>query len=337
MLCLKVPLKDAEKAKKRLCSSQRFDTRYFAAKDKSFIYFPVTEKFNLADPEHKFVQRLLKKKEEHGNLKQSLGKKLDEKELKVLKRSVDVIGSIAIVEIPNELKKKEKLIAKEVMKTNKSVKTVLRKGKHEGVFRVQKLAYLAGEKTKETVHRENNVSLKLDVEKVYFSPRLSNDRKRICRLIKKPERVLVMFSGCGPYVCAIAKNTPSALVDGVEINPVGHEYARQNVLLNKLDQANVFLGDVREAVPGLGKNYDRILMPLPKSAAEYLDVALAVSKKGTVIHFYDFQLEGEFDKSVEKIHEACKAAGKQCRVLDIARCGQNAPRQFRICVDFEVI
>lgn len=57
-----------------------------------------------------------------------------------------------------------------MLRVNKNISTVLKKGRHEGVFRVQRLEHLAGKKTKEAVYKENNVVLKLDVEKVYFSP-----------------------------------------------------------------------------------------------------------------------------------------------------------------------
>ncbi len=334
MLCIKVPLKDAEKLKKELIKRDLLDNNYAVKKDKDHIYFPVKKKFKT---NHEFKRRLLKKKNIQTNLKSSLTTKLKENDLKFLRKSMDTVGNIAILEISDELVKKEKLIAREVLRINKNIKTVLRKGKHEGIFRIQKLGYLAGEKTKETVYKENNVFLKLDVERVYFSPRLSSERKRIMEMIKKPEDVLVMFSGCAPYVCVIAKNTPAKSVYGVEINPVAHNYAIQNLLLNKLSNAFVFLGDVKTVVPKLKMRFDRIIMPLPKSADDYLEVAFSASKKGTMVHFYDFQQEGEFGKSTEKIKKACKAAGKKYKILNIVKCGQSAPREFRICVDFEIL
>jgi tRNA (guanine37-N1)-methyltransferase len=333
MLCIKVPLKDAEKLKKELISHDLLDKGYAVKKDKDHIYFPVKKKFKT---HYEFRRRLLKKNSMQINLKNSLTAKLKEKDLKFLRKSMDTVGNIAILEIPDELVKKEKLIAQEVLHINKHIKTVLKKGRHEGVYRVQKLEHLAGKKTKETIYKENNVLLKLDVEKVYFSPRLSSERKRIMGMIKKPEDVLVMFSGCGPYTCVIAKNTPAKSVYGVEINPVGHSYAEQNLIMNKLSNAFVFLGDVKTVVPKLKMKFDRIIMPLPKSAGDYLEVAFSVSKKGTIIHFYDFQQEGEFEKSVEKIRKACQTAKKECKILGITKCGQSAPREFRVCVDFEV-
>ncbi|MBN2459373.1 class I SAM-dependent methyltransferase family protein [Candidatus Woesearchaeota archaeon] len=335
MLCIKVPLKQAEKIKKELIRNGLLDKEHMIARDSQFIYFPIKKKF---PTEHKIVFKMVGKRKLQSDLKKVLESKLKPEELELLKRSMDVIGSIAIIEIPTLLEKKEKLIAEEVLKNNRNIKTVLKKGRHEGVFRTQKLEYLAGEKTKEAVCKENNVVIKLDVEKVYFSQRLSHERGRIASLVKKPEEVIVMFSGCGPYTCAIAKNTPAKYVTGVEINPEGHRYELQNILLNKLSsKAKACLGDVKDIMPKLEKKYDRIIMPLPKSAADYLDVALKYANKNAIIHFYDFQKEGDFEKSIEKIKKACKTAKRKCKILGIVKCGQSSPREFRICVDFEVI
>jgi hypothetical protein len=43
---------------------------------------------------------------------------------------------------------------------------------------------MSGEKRTETTHKENGVNIKLDVEKCYFSPRLSQERLRIAKLVK---------------------------------------------------------------------------------------------------------------------------------------------------------
>ena len=85
------------------------------------------------------------------------------------------------------------------------------------------------------------------------------------------------------------------------------------------------------------KKFDRIIMPLPKTADEFLDEALMVSKKGTVIHFYDFLEEYEFGDAIKKIDKACKKNRMRYRVLETVKCGQHSPHVFRICVDFEII
>jgi tRNA G37 N-methylase Trm5 len=85
------------------------------------------------------------------------------------------------------------------------------------------------------------------------------------------------------------------------------------------------------------KTYDRIIMPLPKTADEFLDDALQVSKKGTIIHFYDFLPESEFNDAVKKIDVACKNRKMNYKIIEIVKCGQHAPHIYRICVDFEII
>ncbi|MBD3310389.1 methyltransferase domain-containing protein [Candidatus Woesearchaeota archaeon] len=271
------------------------------------------------------------------NLKQALKGKLPPKKVEKSVRSFDTVGDIAIIEIPEELRDKEKLIGKTLLGLHKNIKVVCRKaGVHQGPFRTQKLKIIAGARRKETEYKETNVRLKLNVEKCYFSPRLSTERKRVMEQVKDKEDVMIMFSGVGPYVCVIAKNRSPKKVVGVEINPVAHNYAEENARINKLDNVELHQGDVREVVPKLGK-FDRIAMPLPRSAEDFLDTALKAAKKGAVIHFYDFLHIDKFYEAKEKIKKACKSAKKQCRILRTVKCGQFGPRIYRICVDFRVM
>jgi len=341
MNTLKVSLKDAEKTKVVLMKNGLLDNSRSIGKTKNFIFFPVvsaSEAKKLISGA-KLVKKALEKRKKITKLKGMVGKKLTKKELGMLKRAYDVIGTIAVMEIPRELEKKEKILARALLKLNKRIKTVVKKaGGHFGEFRVQKMKHLAGIKTQETIHGENGIRLKLNVETVYFSPRLSSERKRIAELVKKGEKVLVMFSGCGPYVCVIAKKSPAKEVVGVEINPSGHKYAQENLKLNKIGNARLYLGDVKKIVPELKEKFDRILMPLPKSAEDFLETALIAAKKETVIHFYDFLHETEIPhRAFYKIEKACKRNNLKCKMLNWVKCGQQAPRVYRICVDFEVV
>jgi tRNA G37 N-methylase Trm5 len=77
-------------------------------------------------------------------------------------------------------------------------------------------------------------------------------------------------------------------------------------------------------------------MPLPKSAGDFLDIALNASKKGTIIHFYAFEQTGKFKTAHNRIKKECKKQKLDCRILRTVKCGQHAPRTFRICVDFKI-
>ncbi len=273
------------------------------------------------------------------NLKFFLKNKLTKKELIQLPSSFDVVGSILIFsDLPPELNKKEKMIGREIIKHHKNIKTVLKKTKkYSGKFRTPKLKIIAGQKTKETTHKENNSNIKLNVEKVYFSSRLSNERKRINNLIKKNEDVLVMFSGCSVYPINIAKNSKAKEIVGIEINPTAYKYALENLKLNKVeDKIKLYLGDVKKIIPKLNKKFDRIIMPLPKGADKFLNLALNKIKKKGIIHYYDFSEESSHDITLKKIDKECRNQKKKYKILNIVKCGQFSPRVNRICVDFRV-
>ncbi len=255
-------------------------------------------------------------------------------------RAFEIIGDIALVAIPKSYKSQGEQAAHRISLRQKNIKAIYEKiGGHEGKLRIQKLKHLYGEKRTVTIHRENQIALKLDVAKTYFSPRQSTERKRVYEQIKKPEVILVMFSGIGPFTISIAKNTPAKAVYGVELNKTAHKYAVENAKLNKVDEKTVmFCGDVRKIVPKLNKKFDRIIMPLPKGAESFLNVAFAAAKKGAIIHFYDFEKEEDIpEKAIEKVKKAAAAAKKKTRVLCVVKCGQLAPRAFRVCVDFKVL
>jgi tRNA (guanine37-N1)-methyltransferase len=337
MKVLKVPLKETERVRRLLVKEELIDHGYRFAKDKEFFYFPITKAKKIVGTE--IVNKKLEEQEQkETDLKEALKYYLTKDELKLLKTSYDTVGNIAIIEVQHELEPKETIIAEQLMKLNPSITTVVKKkGIHSGEYRTQETEYLAGKKTKTTLHKENGVTLKINIDKTYFSVRLSTERKRIAEMVKPKENILVMFSGAAPYPLVLAKNTEASTIIGIEINPDAHKLGLENIVLNKAKNVTLINGDVKEEVPKLKQKYDRILMPLPKTADEFLPIALSVAKSGTIIHFYDFQKEDEFKLANDKIQKACKEVGFKYRILRTVRCGQHAPHIFRICVDFKIL
>jgi len=253
--------------------------------------------------------------------------------------SFDVVGSIAIMEIPSELKKKEKIIAETMIQLFKPLKTVVKKsGIHYGKYRRQKLTVIAGEKTKIAEYKESAVQMKMDLEKCYFSSRLGTERLRIAKQVKPKEKILILFSGVSPYPLVIAKNAKPEIIYAVELNPVAHKFAEENIKLNKLqDKIKPYKGDVIIVVPKLRKKFDRILMPMPKTSLTFLGTAFKAAKKGTIIHFYTFGKEEEFKDIIDKIKAECKKHKKKCRILRTVKAGHYSPGVYRICVDFRLL
>mgnify|MGYP001598128064 CR=1 FL=1 len=258
--------------------------------------------------------------------------KLTNGEIKLIPSSYDIIGDIVVFnEFPEELKKKEKEAGDYILNLHKNIRVVAVKiGKYSGRYRLPKLKIVAGEKRKETLHKENSVQVKLDVERCYFSVRLANERLRIAKLVKN-EDVLVMFSGVGIYPLVIAKNSKAKEIYGIELNPVAHKYAEENKILNKAWNVKFFKGDVKKVVPKLNKKFDRIVMPLPKTSKNYLDLSKKTLKKNGTIHFYTFLHENDIEKEENKIRKKFRNSK-----ISYVRCGQYAPGAFRVCFDISL-
>jgi len=260
-------------------------------------------------------------------LREALKGKLTARELNLLKSSFDSIGDIVIIEIPPELKRKEKLIGQAILKLNKNIKVVAAEaGMHTGKYRRQKLRIIAGEKRFETVHKESGIIFKLDVAKCYFSPRLGSERMRIAKLVKKGERVLVVGSGVAPYPLILSKHSPAASIVGVEVNPVAHNYALQNVILNKARNIILVKGDIAKIL--LGK-FDRIITAIPHEGIKLVSTILKFAKKGTMLHIYDFAPE-------EDLAQPARALEK-CKLLRVVKTQQVGVRRYRVCIDAKVV
>jgi len=171
------------------------------------------------------------------------------------------------------------------MQNNKHVKTVLRQvSPFSGSLRLRWLSWVAGEKRTETVHKEHGCLSKVDLARCYFSPRLLYERRRIAQRVGRGEVVANLFSGVGCYSIVIARHSEAGRVYSVEVNPVAIEYQAENVRLNRVESVvEVILGDAASMVKARLQNVaDRVLMPLPEKAFEYLDYAIMALKPGKV-------------------------------------------------------
>ncbi len=337
MLAAQTELKYAQNVKEFIRKKDIFNPDYLLVKELGFIYFPIVKKMKIphalvVDTKFTFPQ-----KPKELTIEDVLKDKLTTKELALLPKSQEVIGAILILEIPPELEKKQRVIAERYLRINKSIQTVVRKDEiHTGQFRTRTVQVLAGKNQKEAVHLENGVKMKLHLEKVYFSARSGHERLRIAKLVKRGERVLVMFSGAAPFPLTIAKNSEAREIYGIEMNPQAHIYAVGNVAENRFqDRIMLREGDVRLIVPTIKGTFDRIVMPLPKTSEEFLPLALTKITKGGMIHLYAFLAEDEVMRYKKQVKELC--GKRMVKIVRVVKCGQFSPRVFRMCFDIKVL
>jgi tRNA (guanine37-N1)-methyltransferase len=213
---------------------------------------------------------------------------LSKKEIEDLYGAFDQIGDIIILRIPDSLVSKKEIIGKILLEKVKTAKSVFYQSSPvSGDFRTRKLELLAGEDKTETEYKEHGCRFIVDVEKAFFSPRLSTERDRIANLIQDGETVINMFGGVGMFSIIAAKKK-KCTVYNIDINPNASRLCEQNINLNKIvGKVESITGDaakiIEEKLTGIG---DRILMLLPERSDEFLDSAIKAAKKNGIIHYY---------------------------------------------------
>ncbi|MEM4577147.1 MAG: class I SAM-dependent methyltransferase family protein [Candidatus Nezhaarchaeales archaeon] len=255
-------------------------------------------------------------------------------------RSWDLIGDIAVVELPEELLGYEMLVAEAILAVHKNVRSVYAKaGPVSGDFRIRPLKLIGGEDKSVTIHKEHGASFYVDVKNVYFSPRLATERKRVARQVSDGEVVLDMFSGVGPFAIQIAKSK-DVVVHAIELNSAAYECLKKNIELNKVqDKVIPYLGDAREIVEEyLTNKVDRVIMNLPEKSLDYVDAALKALRGRGILHVYLFEEEPRpTEKAEERIKNKVEETGwrvVETRFKGLVR--QIAPRRWHVVVDCKV-
>ena len=150
-----------------------------------------------------------------------------------------------------------------------------------------------------------------------------------------------MFAGVGPFAVLIGKQHANVTVYAVDLNPEAYTLLKRNVLLNRV-QGNVFplLGDARQIVrTKLSSVADRVIMNLPESAIEFIDVtSKAVKPVGGVVHFYGFVRQpNSVDALKDRFAAAIRASGRRVERFNSARAvRETAPYEQQVVLDARV-
>jgi tRNA (guanine37-N1)-methyltransferase len=251
--------------------------------------------------------------------------------------SYDVIGDIAVLEIPEGFEEQGPDLSEALIMSKKNINSVFKKSSAvKGYERVRKYSWLAGENRTETVYKEHGCEFKLDIAKVFFSPRLSYERQRIRDQVNEGEFIIDMFAGIGPYSIVIAKQKRVKII-GFDVNSNAIQYFRENIRINKVgERVRAILGDCRKQTP-IGKA-NRAIMNLPKKAKEYLEVAIkSIKPSGGVIHYYgisprDSLYEGEIDYIMKTV----KVQGRSAQIIGNRIVRSYSPSEVHVAIDVGV-
>jgi tRNA (guanine37-N1)-methyltransferase len=351
-LCIQVPKIHGEKVLVLVNKLGISDRRREIQKNANFIYVPLIRQLEENElailktqvPDFQLATYVFpEKKLQEKTLVEVLENQLPPRLLASLPRALDIVGDIAIIEIPPELKTHESFIGKAILKTHKNLRTVLAKvGAVSGTYRLRKFDIIAGEHRTNTVHKEYGCKYHVDIARMYFSPRLSYEHNRVASLVQKDETVVDLFAGVGPFSVLIAKNNEDAKVYAVDINPEAIEFLKRNIRLNRVEN-RVFpiLGDARHVIEDklLGVA-DRVIMNLPEKAIEFVDVACRATKPtGGTVHFYGFiRLPDSLENMKLRFSEAVEKAGRKVdRFLFAKTIRETAPYEGQVVLDAKIL
>lgn len=273
-------------------------------------------------------------------LKKALQGVLTEQEANDLYSAFDQIGDIIVVRIPDSLLSKKKIIGEALLEAVHPTRSVFYQSSDvSGDFRTRKLEVIAGEDNTETEYREYGCRFRVDVEKAFFSPRLSTERKRIADLVQDGEVLINMFGGVGMFSIVAAK-MKNCTVYNIDLNPHATRLCEQNIKLNKKMKGKVISinGDAAQVIKEQLQNTgDRTLMLLPERSDEFLDSAILATKSGGVIHYYSHQHADKRQNAVElsKQHYL-QVSPVKSEILGGRMVRAVGPRYYQMVVDVKI-
>jgi len=258
--------------------------------------------------------------------------------------SFDIVGDIAVIEIPPELTAYQVIIGQAVLSAHKNIKSVHTKASAiSGVYRIRDLSHIAGENRTQTVYNEYGCQYHVDLAKAYFSPRLSQEHHRVATLVNnnKAEVVVDLFAGVGPFAIPIGKLCPNVKVYALDINPDAVELLKVNVQINKVEnRVYPLLGDARESAKGtLFGVADRVIMNLPETAIDFVDAACQTLKStGGLVHFYGFVRKPDTIEDL-KTRFTClvEHQGRRVVAFEGVKCvRETAPYEQQVVLDVQI-
>ena len=325
--CIQVSKSDGESVRRALAEAGALQRDAVIQRDVDHLYLPVRHKACIEDS---FPD--LSAKVQHRVFERRIELSFDD--ILGFTPSYEVIGDIAVIDADGS--PEDKQIADTIILLHKNVRTVLAALTDvQGEFRTRDFRVISGKPGTETVHKEYGCRYEIDLARVYFTPRLATERKRISDQIHETDVVVDMFAGVGPFSILIAKSARQVIA--IDKNPVAIKYLRRNARLNTINNMKIICGDVRDISKDLRGVANHIIMNLPHSAHKFLDVALTIVKPGGTIHYYDIRSEDDlFDGAQELIEHAAEACDMTAHILDQRVIRSYSPHQSNVALDVKI-
>jgi len=270
-------------------------------------------------------------------IKKSLSNEIPLELTNYLPEKWEKIGDIVIIKLNEKLRNYGGKIGKTYAEIL-CCKTVLNDvGGISGIYREPNVEILYGCENTETIHKENGIKYKLDVQKIMFSSGNMDERLRMAKISNKNETIVDLFAGVGYFTLPMAVYSKPKKIFSCEINPVAYKYLCKNIVLNHVTSiVEPLLGDNRTMAP---KNVaERVVMGYIEDTERFLPVAFdCLENYSGFLHYHDVCPDELLPEKPLKMVE--KTAEKYKKNVDLLTCRvikSYAPGVSHVVLDIRV-
>lgn len=227
--------------------------------------------------------------------------------------SFESIGHVAHLNLPKHIMPYRYLVGQVILECLSPLRTVICKTDQvRGPYRTYDFEVVAGNESTWVQHVENGVQLEFDVQKVYWSSRLSQERKRLLSLFQPGQVIADAFCGVGALCLQAAKKNCVVLAN--DWNPDAIASLVDNAKRNNV-QVTAHCGDSYEFLVDLGLSLDsksqlpdHVVMNYPLEAPRFLGALRWWPTKrdddsagnGPRVHVYTFARDDEKGRTAEE-------------------------------------
>ncbi|OYT28606.1 hypothetical protein B6U98_04435 [Thermoplasmatales archaeon ex4572_165] len=338
---IKIDSSHAEYLRKVLLQNNILRTDLRIKKDSGFVFLPITSKEDIKDTlsnDQSFV--IVKNDFEIQETRVN-----DYKELislpnnlqDLLPTSFDLIGSIILIKLDDELIPSQSIIGKALLQTHSHVESVYRIKAVSGELRTRSTFHIAGIKQNLTIHKEYGLFFEVNIDKTYFNPRLATERMYIASQVKNDENILDMFTGVAPFPIMISRYAKPKSIIAVDKNRDAIVLAEKNIKRNKIETDIRLFHDDAKNIPDIIKlnktNPDRIIMNLPFHAHDFFLQALQCVKQNAVIHLYTIGSDDIISERIENLYDIAKSHSFSISIQKKREIKTYAPHEFYMGID----
>ena len=295
---------EAETLRRRLAAAGLLRRDLLTTEEEGIVRFPVTGRLDDAPAAVRWEEREFAAGRPHGPRSYADDVEVPPELRDRLPRAFDVVGDIVLVRIPPELRPHAPEIGAGLLRFVPGARLVGVDDGVEGSARLRQLVRIAGAGPWTTEQRENGLSIRVDLERAYFSPRLAREHALVAAEVRAGERVIDFACGVAPFGAHIVRDGRARELVAADMNPDATALAERNLAAaGPKERYRVVTAPIEEFAPHAG-DCERAILNLPHAGFNYLPLVAATVARGGALHYYERTARSALERRPEELVNA---------------------------------